>query len=313
MFPTNSIISTNISTKKGDKKTPVPEITLNEFGIINDVHAGHGNRQVSILGQESLDRFFERTEKKINPGDFAENLTIFGIDLTQAAILDRIAVGEKVLLEITQIGKKCHGDVCAIFREVGQCAMPKEGVFARVVSGGKIKPADSIKYLPRPLKILIITLSDRAFNGIYEDKSGPRIKTLVENFFKDKRWHLEITNIILPDDPQELTKTIEKAISNNVDILLTTGSTGISPRDIAPETILKICEKCIPGIMENIRFKYGEKNPAARLSRSIAGIKNTTQIYTLPGSTRAVEEYLTEIFPTLEHIIYMLHGLDLHK
>jgi len=313
MFSDNHIISTNISTKKGDKKSPISKITLNELGIINDVHAGPGNRQVSILGQESLNRFFERTGKKINPGDFAENLTISGIDLTKVSVLDRIFIGKTVLLEITQIGKKCHGDVCAIFREVGQCAMPKEGVFARVISGGSIKPSDQIQYLPRPLQILIITLSDRAFNGIYEDRSGPLAKTLIEQFFQERRWHLKIINQLLSDDPQQLTTVLEQAILDNVDLIFTVGGTGIGPRDLAPEIVTKISEKFIPGIMENIRFKYGTHNPSARLSRSIVGIKNTTQIYTLPGSPKAVEEYLTEIFTTLEHTIYMLHSLDLHK
>ena len=307
------IVSTNISSCKGDKKkSPVKEIILNAMGISGDIHAGYGNRQVSILGEESFDGFFARTGKKVYPGDFAENLTIRGIDLTKVALLGRLIIGDSVVLEIAKLGKKCYGDVCSIFQEFGPCAMSKEGVFARVINGGAIKALDPIKYLPRPLQVLIVTLSDRAFNGIYEDKSGPLARQLIEKFFTDKRWHLQITSELLPDDAGLLAGLLEKTITANVDIVITVGSTGIGPRDIAPDVVGKICDKFIPGVMENIRIKYAVNKPAALLSRGMVGIKNTTQVYTLPGSARAVEEYLTEIFKTLEHTLYMLHGVDAH-
>jgi len=97
-----------------------------------------------------------------------------------------------------------------------------------------------------------------------------------------------------------------------VDVVFTTGGTGIGPRDITPETVAALCERLIPGIMEHVRAKHGQQNPRARLSRSIAGVAGKTQIYTLPGSVRAVEEYLEEILKTLEHVVYMLHELDVH-
>lgn len=304
---TGKIIAVNISTEKGTVKKSVPEITIDNQGINGDAHAGNWHRQISILNQASLNQF----KRQIKPGEFAENLTITGIDLTKTAILDRFQIGE-VELELTQIGKECHGEGCAVYREIGKCAMPKEGIFCRVIKGGTIKPNTTIEYIPRLLTIKLITLSDRAFAGEYEDKSGIIAKEILEKFFADKRWHLEIKTAILPDDAQQLTTILNQDLQNKTDIIFTLGGTGVGHRDITPEVVSNICEKTIPGIMEHIRFKYGATKPNARLSRSVAGINNTTQIYVLPGSVKAVQEYLPEILTTLEHIIFMLYGIDIH-
>ena len=249
--------------------------------------------------------------REISPGEFAENITVSGINLAGVAILDRFRIG-KVELEVTQIGKHCHGNNCAIYREVGKCVMPKKGLFCRVVNTGQIEPGDQVEYIPRPLRILVITLSDRASRGEYSDRSGPAAKKILEGYFSDKRWHWAIDNMILADEAEQLTEKLKEAISDKVDVIFTLGGTGVGPRDITPETVTAVCDKVIPGIMENIRIKYGEQKPSALLSRSVAGIAGTTQIYALPGSVRAVEEYLTEILKTLEHTIFMLHSLDIH-
>lgn len=305
------IISTNISSTKGKSKYPVPEITLSEIGVDGDSHSGIGNRQISILGQESIDNFNARTGRQIKAGEFAENLTVCGIDPSKINVLDRIKINDAVL-EITQLGKKCHGDVCAIFREVGQCAMPKEGYFARVISGGKVKPEDDFEFLPKTLEILIVTLSDRASAKVYEDKSGPAVKNAIIEFFQGKRWHWHINTLLQNDDELQLKKALQHAIKSGIDIIFTLGGTGVGPRDNAPEAVISVCDKIIPGVMENIRAKYGVENPRALLSRSVAAVSGKTLIYTLPGSVRAGAEYLAEIFKTLEHTIYMMHGLDLH-
>ncbi len=109
-----------------------------------------------------------------------------------------------------------------------------------------------------------------------------------------------------------LRREILAGREQGVDVLITTGGTGVGPRDIAPETVEPLCDKLIPGIMEHIRAKFGANNPRARLSRAIAGVAGTTQIYTLPGSVRAVEEYMPEILVTLEHVADTLHGKDTH-
>lgn len=306
-----TIVSVNVSEEKGTAKHPVDEIVVDDRGIVGDAHAGAWHRQVSLLGQESIDSFTADTGKAIRPGEFAENITLRGIDLARCAILDRFRIGE-VELEVTQIGKKCHGEGCTIYREIGKCVMPKEGIFCRVVRGGTIRPGDAVEFHPRPFKLAIITLSDRAASGEYKDRSGPRAKELLEVFLVGKRWHAEIRAALLPDDAERLRTALSEAVNDGVDAVFTLGGTGVGPRDITPETVAAICDKTIPGIMENIRIKYGREHPSALLSRGVAGIAGKTQIYSLPGSVRAVEEYLSEILKTLEHTLYMVHGLDVH-
>ncbi|MCK4324796.1 MAG: MOSC domain-containing protein [Armatimonadetes bacterium] len=311
MSKSAEVVSVNISVEKGTVKHPVPEIHLDERGIIGDAHAGAWHRQVSLLSQDSIDRFAAEMAIQLSPGDFGENIDLCGIDLTAVAVLDRLQIGQ-VELEVTQIGKECHGDTCAIYRQVGTCIMPTEGLFCRVVQGGTIQPGDPVEYLPRPLKFQIITLSDRAFAGEYADRSGPRVRELLEAFLEDKRWHPRIEQSILPDDADELRAALIAAQEAGVDVIFTTGGTGVGPRDITPETVAGICDKLIPGIMEAIRIKFGAQNPNALLTRAVAGVRGQTLIYALPGSVRAVDEYLGEILLTMEHLILMLHGLDVH-
>jgi molybdenum cofactor synthesis domain-containing protein len=305
------VVSVNISTKKGTAKNPVQSITIDENGIRDDAHSGPWHRQVSLLAQEDIDAFSAKSKKEFVPGDFAENLTLRGVDLGRVAILDRFRIGQ-VELEVTQIGKACHGDNCAIYREVGQCIMPRQGLFCRALSAGEIRPGDRVSYHPRQLRILIITLSDRAHQGEYTDRSGPRLKELIAEHFGPRRWHPEISTLLLPDDASRLHKAIQAACSDEVDILFTTGGTGVGPRDQTPEVILDLCDKTIPGIMEAIRIKFGANNPRALLSRSVAAVTGRTLMFALPGSVKAVEEYLGEITLTLEHLFCMLHGLDVH-
>jgi len=273
-----NVVSVNISAQKGTVKHSVPEICLDERGIIGDAHAGAGHRQVSMLSQDSIDRFAAEMEIQLSPGDFGENSDLRGIDLSTVAVLDCFRIGE-VELEVTQIGKECHGDTCAIYRQVGTCIMPTEGIFCRVVHGGTIRPGDGVEYLPRPLKFLVITLSDRAFVGEYADRSGPRVRELLEAFLAGKRWHPRIEQTVLPDDAERLRAELVGAMDEGADVIITTGGTGVGPRDITPETVAGICDKLIPGIMEAIRVKFGAQNPNALLTRSIAGVRGQTLIY----------------------------------
>jgi len=306
-----TVVSVNISEKKGTIKLPVPEIELNELGVAHDAHAGDWHRQVSLLADESVQRFTHAAGRKINYGEFAENITTKGLELVNTHPLDRLTIGD-VELEITQIGKECHGTSCAIFKEVGNCVMPKEGIFARVLKNGIVKAGDQVNYIPRVYKVLVITLSDRASRGEYSDRSGPRIEQLLSSFFENNNWAFAIERKLIPDDAGALKTLLEEAKQAHTDIVITTGGTGIGPRDITPDVVKSLLDKEIPGIMELIRFKYGSLKPNALLSRAVAGVINRTLVYTLPGSVKAVEEYMTEIMPTLRHSIYMLHNLDAH-
>ncbi len=136
----------SVSKKKGIPKTNVPEAILKiDFGIVGDAHAADWHRQVSLLAIESIDKMVAMGAK-VSPGNFAENITTEGIELPKLPIGTKIGVGEDTELEITQIGKECHSR-CAIFEQIGDCIMPREGVFAKVNKGGVIKVADSIEVL----------------------------------------------------------------------------------------------------------------------------------------------------------------------
>ncbi len=138
------VVAVCTSQKKGTRKQPIAEGQFKEeHGLVGDAHAGVlPNRQVSLLAVESIDKMRGRG-LELNPGDFAENITIEGMNLHTLPVGTRLNIGESVLLEVTQIGKECH-TACAIRRQVGQCIMPQEGVFARVVNGGKIMPGDEV-------------------------------------------------------------------------------------------------------------------------------------------------------------------------
>lgn len=133
------IISVNISEKKGTIKIPVSEITIDKKGVQNDAHAGDWHRQVSLLAVESILKFQEKMNRKLEYGEFAENITTKGVTLYKTKPGDKLKIGD-VVLEVTQIGKECHGSNCQIFKQVGNCIMPKEGIFAKVIKPGVIKP-----------------------------------------------------------------------------------------------------------------------------------------------------------------------------
>ena len=304
------VISVNISEKKGVIKKPVDSIILNETGIEGDAHAGYWHRQVSLLAQESIEKAEISANASFPPGTFAENLTTRGIELYKTALFDKFICNE-IELEVTQIGKKCH-NTCAIGKQIGNCIMPLEGIFCRVIRGGEVKPGMVFQYIPRIIKIKIITLSDRAFKGVYKDESGPNVKKLLSEHLEKVNRHYHIENVIVPDDKIYLEREINAALDNAADIIITTGGTGIGARDITPETVKPMLTKEITGIIELIRVKYGTINPNAALSRSIAGVIGNTLVYCLPGSVKATTEYLNEIMPALEHSLRMIYGIDSH-
>lgn len=128
---------------KGERKKNIGEaLLIEEYGMENDAHAGAWHRQVSLLAMESINKMREKG-LSVNPGDFAENITTQGIDLVALPEGTNLKIGDKVLLEVTQIGKVCH-ERCAIYYQAGDCVMPREGIFARVLKGGPVKVGDNI-------------------------------------------------------------------------------------------------------------------------------------------------------------------------
>ena len=142
------IVAVSVSDQKGVPKKNIPEGRLiADFGVEGDAHGGPWHRQISLLAQESIKKM-QDLGLKVRPGSFAENLTTEGLDLPRLPIGTRLRLGEEALVEVTQIGKECH-DRCAIYRLAGDCVMPREGIFARILRGGTVKPGDAITVMDR--------------------------------------------------------------------------------------------------------------------------------------------------------------------
>lgn len=305
------VVSVNRSDAKGTPKTPVESITLTLEGVQGDAHAGTWHRQVSLLSEESTTLFTARTGRAVKHGEFAENITTAGFALEDVRIPDRIAVGP-CELEVTQIGKACHGAGCAIYRDVGQCLMPKEGIFCKVVTPGVIRAGDPIAWTKREIRCHVLTLSDRASQGIYEDQSGPAVASSLTQHFADSHWRAGIYTGLIPDDPALLSEHIRSATDAGAAVIVTTGGTGIGPRDITPDVVRPMLDREIPGIMESIRVTCAAQHPAAVLSRSLAGVIGSTLVFCIPGSRRAATEYMTEILKNMDHALRMIRGVDQH-
>jgi len=142
------VISVNISDNKGEKKHNVGQCRLiKDMGLENDAHAGFMHRQVSLLATESIEKM-RRKGLDVHPGDFAENLTTEGIDLVSLPVGTMLRIGDGIVLRVSQIGKECHSR-CAIFQQVGDCVMPKEGIFAETLTEGEVKIGDKIEISPQ--------------------------------------------------------------------------------------------------------------------------------------------------------------------
>lgn len=303
---TIKVLSVNRADERG-RKFPVDELVFDDNGVIGDAHAGT-ERPVSLFNQAEAVRFYEITgAKPLDFGQFAENITFRSAGDMNFRLFDRFVKGDLVL-EVIRQGKPFHDK----FREPGNYVMPREGIFCRVKSGGILKAGDEMEFQQKVFKARIITLSDRASKGIYEDKSGPAVTEELTNLFKKINWRLETENIIIPDNEEGLRALLKNSLEQNFDIIITTGGTGIGLRDITPDVMKPFIQKEIPGIMEMIRWKFGIEKPAALISRAIAGVNGKTLLFALPGSVRAVKEYMGEINKHLEHLIFMVEGMERH-
>ena len=299
------LIAICTSEKKGTQKEQVSSAVLREdHGIEGDAHAGNWHRQVSLLGLEKIESFRARGAE-VEFGAFGENLVIEGFDFRNLPVGTRFRIGD-VLLEMTQIGKECHTH-CAIYHMVGDCIMPREGVFAKVIEGGEIKVGDNVEEIEpdpgRPFTAARITLSDKGSQGLREDESGPLIDSILTQNGYDV-----VETILIPDDEDILkTELIRLADQRQVNVVMTTGGTGFSPRDITPEATEAVCERMTPGISEAIRAYSMTKTPRAMLSRAVSGIRGTTLIINLPGSPKAVRESMEFMMSSLKHGLEILN------
>lgn len=297
-----------ISEKKGTQKREVPSAILREeHGIVGDAHAGKWHRQVSLLSFEKIEDFRKRGAK-IDFGAFGENLVVEGYDLKSVPVGSRFRIGD-CLLELSQIGKACHSH-CEIYRQMGDCIMPREGVFTEVLRGGEIRPGDSVELIPadpdRLFSAAVITLSDRASREEYEDRSGPLIQEMLE-----EAGFLVRERLLLPDGRQPLETELKRlSDQRQIELILTTGGTGFSERDLSPEATKAVSEREVPGIGEALRAFSMKITAKAMLSRQTAGIRKKSLIINLPGSPKACREELGFLLPLLSHGLGILRGTE---
>lgn len=298
------IIAVCVSPGKGTPKQDVGSATLREdWGLEQDAHAGKWHRQVSLLSYEKF-QAFQAKGAPIVPGAFGENLLVEGFDFRSLPVGTNLRCGE-VLLEVTQIGKQCHHG-CEIFHRMGECIMPTEGIFARVLRGGTVSVGDEMTLVEEPQKmpkrVAILVSSDSGSRGEREDLSGPEIARIME-----AEGYAVVAKAVLPDERQLLAAWMaEVADQGQADLILTTGGTGFSPRDCMPEATNDIIERQVPGIPEAMRAYSMQITKRAMLTRASAGIRKGTLIVNLPGSPKAVRECLEYIADTLGHGLEIL-------
>lgn len=300
------ILGICISEKRGTEKHEIQEANLvKDWGIEGDAHGGKWHRQVSLLSFEKIEDFRAKGAE-VDFGAFGENLIVEGYDLRALPVGTRFQIGDAVL-ELTQIGKECHSH-CQIYKRMGDCIMPREGVFAEVVKGGHIKVGDEVEKLPldenRPFTAAVITLSDKGSRGEREDKSGPEAVRLAE-----EAGYIVKESLLLPDEKEALKKELKRlADQRQINVVFTTGGTGFSERDVTPEATIEVCNRMANGIAEAIRNYSMTITPRAMFSRGVSGIRGKTLIINLPGSPKAVKEALRFLLPHLEHGLEVLRG-----
>lgn len=300
------VIAVCTSDRKGIQKHDVNTAHFSvEWGIDGDAHAGNWHRQVSLLSADKIEAFNARGANVI-PGAFGENLVVEGFDFRALPVGTLLRCGD-VLLEMTQIGKECHSH-CEIYKKMGECIMPREGVFARVIEPGSISVGDEMSIEKReghfPWQAAVITLSDKAAAGERKDESGPAIaKRLREASYE------VVEEIVIHDDERVLKQQLIRLCDQRqLDLILTTGGTGCSARDITPEATLAIADKNVPGIAEAMRAESLKITRHAMISRAASVIRGKTLIINLPGSPRACMENMDVFMDTIPHAMGLLRN-----
>lgn len=300
------VVAVCVSSERGTQKQNVGSGRfVVGWGIEGDAHAGRWHRQVSMLGLDQIAAFNARGAG-VEPGAFGENLVVEGFEFRALPVGTLLRCGG-VLLEITQIGKECHNH-CEIYRRMGDCIMPREGVFARVLCEGVIRVGDEMaveaRQGVRPWQAAVITLSDKGARGERMDESGPAIAGRLK-----AAGYEVVEQLLIADDAEMLKKQLCRlADQRQLDLVLTTGGTGFSPQDVTPEATLAVAERSAPGIAEAIRAASLAVTSRAMLSRGTAVIRGKTLIINLPGSPKACMESMDVFLDVVPHGLELLRG-----
>ena len=300
------VVAVCTSDRRGIQKKDVTSGHFDvNWGIEGDAHAGSWHRQVSLLSADKIAAFNEKGAGVI-PGAFGENLVVEGMDFRALPVGTLLRCGD-VLLEMTQIGKDCHSH-CEIYKKMGDCIMPREGVFARVLEPGTIRVGDEmtieLRKGVRPWQAAVITLSDKGARGEREDKSGPAIAARLREC-----GYEVVEELLLADEPAALKAALMRlSDQRQLDLILTTGGTGFGPRDTTPEATLQVATRQAPGIAEAIRAASPKITPHAMLSRAASVIRGKTLIINLPGSPKACMESMDVFMDSIPHAMGLLRG-----
>ena len=297
-----------LSDRKGVPKKQVDSAELiADHGLAGDAHAGPWHRQVSLLGLADFTGM-QRRLPDLRFGAFAENLVIEGIACGSLGLGSRLRFDTGAAVRISQIGKVCHTP-CAISHASGDCILPRVGLFARAVAGGLIRVGDRVEvveYVDRQrLQAVVLTVSDRCSRGLMHDTAGPAVGALLEGRLGACVYATEV----IPDEVDVIAARLAHySNGHSIDLVVTVGGTGFSPRDVTPEATRSVIERFAPGLDEVMRAAGQARTEHALLSRGVSGIRGGTLIVNVPGSERAACESIGAILPGLEHGLRKLRG-----
>ncbi len=299
------LISVNLGKIRGVPKHPIEEgILIPEWGLKGDAHGGNWNRQISLFPVETLALVPRNVRELFEENAYSENLTLEGIPPERLRPGTILEIGG-AQIEILEIGKLSF--------EPPESGRPyivsREGRFGRVLKGGRVKSGDLVKIVKegKPAsgapRLVLITLSDKGAQGEREDISGKFL-----TWYATRLGANILFSTIIPDEKQLIKETLLRGIDEGADLILTTGGTGLAPRDVTPEATLEVIDHQVPGFAEAMRMESLKKTPHAMVSRAVSGIAGRTLIINLPGSPKAVAECMEVIFPALKHAIEKLRG-----
>lgn len=295
--------------RRQPKRTVQNGFLKRNHGIEGDCHAGPWHRQISILCMKDIDNFRDQGAE-IRPGDFGENLIIKGIDPSTLGLGSRLSIGEAEI-ELTQIGKVCHNR-CTIYDQVGDCIMPRVGLFGKVTKSGQLQPGAPVRVVQHiardTTQAVVATISDSRSMGSATDTAGPAVAEMLRKQLNARIYHSRI----LPDDYEIIRKLLKDMSGRGLDLIFTVGGTGCGIRDVTPEATGSVIEKNVPGLAEAMRANSMKITPHAMLQRGVCGIRNRTLIVNLPGSSKAATENLDVILPTLPHVVKLLRDIKVH-
>jgi molybdopterin adenylyltransferase len=306
MKDSGKILSICVGDSKGKRKFSVPSVKIEKNkGIVSDAHGDGGFRQVSFLSKNRIESFKEEISIAIDNGIFGENIITGDIDLIDYPLRAEFLLGDSVRIVTVQHGKVCHDKLCPIGQATGKCIMPELGVFSKVIQSGELKVGDRIiKGREKVFCVGFITVSDKASAGKRKDMTLDVLKEALAG----SEFEI-LDHVIVPDEVESIiSEILHMTDFQYMDLVLTSGGTGLSPRDLTPDATSTLIEKEIPGIQELIRAESFKITPYAALSRGVAGIRKRSFVINLPGSPKAVTEAVSIIKPILRHAIEKIQG-----